>query len=83
MNDTIDTVARHMVDAAKVTYREHAERAALRCGTGDAAGLCDAIARFLMQQHRTKRGHLSVRGQELAQIAKMCGDEIWKMRDLI
>jgi hypothetical protein len=51
-------------------YTSRAERAAMRGGMGDAAGLCDAIAR-------------AQSSKELEAVAKLCGDEIWKMRNRV
>lgn len=84
MSDTIiDEAAKKMAEHSMSVYDTGKERSALRCEAGDAAHLCDAVARWIGEQHRVRGGRISKRGQELQAIAKLCGDEIWKMRDLI
>jgi len=52
----------------------------MRCALGDAAALCDRIADQIGQQNRVRGGKISKHGQELAAIAKQCGDAIFAMR---
>ena len=56
-----------ILEMARRCYPSRAERAAVRGGLGDAAGLCDAIAKTLPEKE--------------AAVAKLCGDAIWKMRN--
>lgn len=74
--------ARQMADSSMVTYASQKERAALRCALGDAAHLCDAVARDIESRFR-RRKTVTKAGQEMATIAKMCGDAIWQMREQI
>lgn len=76
-------IALKMLKVAMSTYSEHAERAALRCALSDAAHLCDALARDVLYETRSKRGHHTKRGRELAVIAERCGNAIWAMRELV
>ena len=74
-----------MVELSKQTYKERGERAALRCALGDAAAMCDGIARDVAAEN-TMRGAgrtVTKRGLELEAIAKQCGDAIWAMREKI
>lgn len=76
---------REMMVAACHTYDQRGERAALRCALGDAAGICDAMAREIETTHRTRngKGPVSANGQNLAAIVRVCGDRIFAARDLI
>ncbi len=67
------------------TYTSRTERAALRSALGDAAGLCDWIARDIVQEHRGNhgKGATTKRGRELEAVAKRCADAIWALRDHI
>jgi len=74
-----------MVELSKKTYTEDGERAALRCALGDAAAMCDGIARDIAAEN-TMRGAgrtVTKRGLELEAVAKRCGDAIWAMREKI
>jgi hypothetical protein len=42
---SVTEIESQLLDGARRTYRQHGERAAMRCALGDAAALCDAIAR--------------------------------------
>ena len=55
----------------------------MRCALGDAAALCDAMARDIAAENRGRGGAGAVTklGLELEAIAKRCGDAIWSMRD--
>jgi hypothetical protein len=64
-------------------YKTHAERVALRCALGDAATICDQIARDIRAENKTRGGTTTKRGLELSDIAKKCGDDIWAMREKI
>lgn len=57
-------------------------RAAMRGALGDAAGLCDALARDIAAEN-SSRGRVTKRGQQLEAIAKRCGDAIWAMREKV
>lgn len=65
------------------TYKEHGERAALRCALGDAASLCDAIVRDIEAGHRGRGGRITREGQKQATIAKVCAEAIWLMRERV
>jgi hypothetical protein len=75
----------HMLNMALDGYKTARERAALRCALGDAAALCDGIAREIAAENRGRKGKGSVTklGLQLEAIAKRCGDEIWAMRERI
>lgn len=79
------TAAKRLSDAAQRVYKTHAERAAMRCALGDAASLCDVIVRDIASAHRGRggKGAVTKLGNELAAIARRCGDEIWQMREKI
>lgn len=79
----IDIAAKKMVDHSTSIYDSHKERSAMRCEAGDAAALCDAVGRWIGEQHKKHGGGVTKRGLELQAIAKLCGDEIWKMRNLV
>lgn len=74
--------AQKMAATSQGIYREPPERAALRCALGDAAHLCDALARDIENLGR-RRKTVNKKHQEMAAVARRCGDAIWKMRDLI
>lgn len=77
-------IVQQLLKGTLLVYKEHGERAALRCALGDAAHLCDAIARQIEAANPgRKRGSVSGPGVELAAVAKRCGDTIWAMRDKI
>lgn len=71
-----------MVKVSVDTYPEPETLAALRCGMGDASGICDILIRQIEAEHTGKRG-VTKQGRELAAIAKRCGDRIWQARGLI
>lgn len=81
--DLVAIKSAEMVTASIRTYREHAEKAAMRCALGDAAGLCDVIARSITEAGRGRNGRVSQAVKDAAKIAKRCGDDIWAMRELI
>lgn len=85
MDKTPDEAAESLAARSCQTYREHRERAALRCALGDAAALCDALARAIEKDHRTRngKGPVSKLGKLRASVAKACGDQIFAMRDRI
>lgn len=74
--------ARRMAEASCRAYPGRTERAAMRSGIGDAAHLCDAIERDIRAEH-TVRGRVTNLGQQLAAVAKRCGDAVWEMRDMV
>jgi hypothetical protein len=75
----------HLLNMAMDGYRTPGERAALRCALGDAAALCDGLARQIAAENRGRggKGAVTKRGLELEAIAKRCGDAIWAMREKI
>lgn len=85
MGEEVTKAAGKMIESATSMYRSRSERVAMRSGIGDAAGLCDAIAKQIMEEHRGRGGTGPTRkhGRELAAIAKRCGDEIWAMREMV
>ena len=74
-----------MTCLAMQTYKTHGERAALRCALGDAAALCDGLAREIAAENTVRGAGRTVtkRGLALEAIAKRCGDAIWKMRESV
>jgi len=66
-------------------YKSRNERAALRCALGDAAALCDGIARDIAAENRGRnsKGAVTKLGLKLEAIAKRCGDAILAMREKI
>lgn len=74
---------RQIVDSSHRVYDERAERVAMRCALGDAAALCDAIARDLADENRKRGGGVTKLGVLLALVATRCGNAIWAMRDKI
>lgn len=75
----------HLLNMALDGYKTAGERAALRCALGDAAALCDGLAREIAAENRGRGGKGAVTkvGLKLESIAKRCGDEIWAMREKI
>jgi len=59
--------------------------AAILCGIGDAAHLCDAIERDILKGGRTRDGNgaPSKHAREMAAAAKRCGDAIWALRQRV
>lgn len=80
-----DEAAAKMVQAAMSIYQSRPERAAMRCALGDAAGLCDALARAIEADNKGNhgKGAITKQGQDRAAIARRCGDAIWQMRELV
>lgn len=74
---TPDELAAYMVECTEI-YCPPEARGSIRGGMGDAAHLCDAIAREI-----AKAGRKSKRRDEMAAVAKRCGDAIWAMRERI
>lgn len=74
-----------MVELSKQTYTESGERAALRCAFGDAAAMCDGIARDIAAENKGRGGAGAVTklGLHLEAVAKRCGNAIWEMREKI
>lgn len=81
----IENPKSRMLNVALDTYKTAGERAAMRSAFGDAAALCDGLAREIAAANRGRNGKGAVTklGLQLEAIAKQCGDEIWKMRDQI
>jgi len=82
---THDERVSHMLNMALDGYKTPRERAALRCALGDAAALCDGLAREIAAENKGRggKGAVTKRGLELEAIAKRCGDAIWAMREKI
>jgi hypothetical protein len=74
-----------ILKSALSAHPERENRAALRCGLGDGATVCDLIAKRLLEEHRGRggKGATTKLGRELAAIAKRCGDEIWALRERV
>lgn len=74
-----------MLNVALDTYKTAGERAAMRSAFGDAAALCDALAREIAAENRGRKGKGAVTklGLKLEEVAKRCGDAIWQMREQI
>lgn len=64
-------------------YRTRRERAALRCALGDAAHLCDALARKVRDEYRGRGGAVKKPGHDIAVWIERAGNEIWAMRELV
>ena len=79
---SVAEAGQQMIDASCRVYDTSAEHAALRCALGDAALLCDVIAREMETNARGRRGQ-RLKAMEMAAVAKRCGDAIWAMRDRI
>lgn len=82
---TREEMKAHMLNMALDGYKTAGERAALRCALGDAASLCDGLAREIAEENRGRggKGAVTKLGLKLEAIAKRCGDEIWAMREKI
>lgn len=64
------------------SYADHGQRVAMRGALGDAAALCDVMSSEIVSQN-TRRGRINKRTAAAAAAFKRCGDEIFRMRDLI
>ena len=75
----------YLLNMALDGYKTAGERAALRCALGDAASICDGLARVIAAENRGRggKGAVTKRGLELEAVAKRCGDAIWAMREKI
>lgn len=82
MSDNTEERIARMIGVSSGTHASQDGRAALRCGLGDASGICDILVRQIENEHRGKRG-VTKQGRELAAIAKRCADTIWRSRDLV
>jgi hypothetical protein len=82
---THDEQVAHLLNMALDGYKTAGERAALRCALGDAAAICDGLARVIAAENRGRggKGAVTKRGLELEAVAKRCGDAIWAMREKI
>lgn len=82
---TVADTKQRLVKVAQEVYTSHNERAAMRCALGDAAALCDSLAKEVAHTNRGRRGRgpVTKQGEQLALIAKRCADEIWSMREKI
>jgi hypothetical protein len=82
---TVADVREKLIETATRVYGSRAERVAMRGALGDAAAICDALARDIEASNprNRKRGTVTVMGAQLADVAKACGSAIWDMRDRI
>lgn len=82
---SIENTQTKLVASSTRIYRDPDTRTGIRCGLGDAAGLCDALEKQIMEEYRGRggRGATTKEGRALAAVAKRCGDEIWAMRDMV
>lgn len=82
---THDEQVAYLLNMALDGYKTPGERAALRCALGDAASICDGLARVIAAESRGRggKGAVTKRGLELEAVAKRCGDAIWAMRERI
>jgi hypothetical protein len=80
-----ETAAKKLIGVSMRAYTERQERAAMRCAMGDAAALCDAIAREMAARSRGRggKGAVTKQGLILEAVAKRCADAIWAMREMI
>lgn len=62
--------AKRILEMGLRCYPGREQRAAMRGGLGDAAALCDAIAK-------------AQPSKETEAVAKLCGDEIWRLRNCV
>ena len=85
MSDTPVLITPERLDrilrAGLSVYWGRNERAAMRSGMGDAAGLCDAMADELLAQHKHKRPSKAV--LDMAAMFRRVGDEIMRMRERV
>jgi hypothetical protein len=57
---------------------------ALRCALANAAHMCDAVAKDILDEHTPPgRRNPRKRGREIAAAMKRAGDAIWQMRDKV
>jgi hypothetical protein len=57
---------------------------ALRCALADAAHMCDAVAKDILDEYTTPGYKIPrKRGREIALAMKRAGDAIWQMREKI
>lgn len=80
---TLEGRSSMIAERAMETYRVREERSALRCALGDATAICDILTKIIEDEHRVRGKRISKRGQEMAAVAKRCGDAIWATRELI
>jgi hypothetical protein len=71
-----------LLEVANRIYRDPMQRGSMRGGMGDAAALCDAIARQIVIEH-TYGGRVTKVGRELEAVAKRCADAIRAMREQV
>lgn len=79
--DPVAKAGKEMAASSMAAYRDPFQRGALRCGMGDAALLCDVVAREALAKHtEPDSGRITAEGERIAQTARDCGDAIWAMR---
>jgi hypothetical protein len=80
----ISALAAAWAERAQSTYATPEARAALRCALGDAAHLCDALAKNIeIANPGRRRGSVSTAGRFAAWQVHGAGSTIWRMRELI
>lgn len=58
--------------------------AALRCALANAAHMCDAVAKDILDEHTGPgRKRPRKRGSDIAAAMKRAGDAIWQLRDKV
>ncbi len=62
-------------------YRTRDQRVAMRGALGDAAALCDALAKAQLGPSPPKRTNAQMRA--ILAAMKACGDAIWEMREKV
>src|SRR5262249_28455553 len=73
-----------MLDYIRAHFQHAETRAAIRSALGDAAHLCDALARDIEDAHRSKRGqYIRQEGQALAAAMRQAGDMFWQFRECV
>lgn len=83
MTESVAEAERRILSLSLKTYALRNERAALRCGLIDAAGLCDALATVIRHENRMRGGKITKRGQMLAMVATRAADAIMAMREKV
>lgn len=79
-NELVAIKVTEMAAKALLHYPSNPEKAAMRCALGDAAAVCDILARVIVEEGRGRNGRVRKKFREAAKIAKRCGDDIWLMR---
>jgi hypothetical protein len=77
-----EEVERQVLRYAEVYMAGAEKREAMRRAFSDAAHLCDALAKDILEAHRV-RGRVTKAGEELAATATLCANVIWALHDRI